>query len=258
MRIILTSVDSKLTFAWRQYCGDLDFVKIHHGSILDLACDAIVSPANGFGFMDGGIDHLYTEHFGAKVQVRLQTWIRERHHGELLVGQAEIVGTDDPRIPYLIAAPTMRLPVVLDDKTVNAYLAARAVFLLIRHDRFPEGEHEGRLIADVVKSVAFPGLGTGTGDLSPEICARQMRAAIEDFVLGKYVFPSSWMEEHERTRRFFLVKGKPPKIAGLLPSKSPRKCSMKTSPTSTAKTPTSSAARPARKCGPFPNVCWLR
>ena len=28
------------------------------------AADAIVSPANSFGFMDGGIDYAYSDHFG--------------------------------------------------------------------------------------------------------------------------------------------------------------------------------------------------
>ena len=49
MKIILTSVERGLLEAWTSFCGDLDFVTIHHGSILDLACDAVVSPANSFG-----------------------------------------------------------------------------------------------------------------------------------------------------------------------------------------------------------------
>ena len=39
--------------------------------------------------------------------------IRTRHHGELLVGAAEIVETGDEAFPYIIAAPTMRVPHVL-------------------------------------------------------------------------------------------------------------------------------------------------
>ena len=36
---------------------------VHRGSIFDVACDAVVSPANSFGFMDGGIDALYVDRF---------------------------------------------------------------------------------------------------------------------------------------------------------------------------------------------------
>src|SRR5687767_10875535 len=118
MKIILSAVDSALADAWQEFCGDLDFVAIHRGSILDLQRDAVVSPANSFGFMDGGIDRLYSQHFGWGVQDRLQELIRTRHHGELLVGTAEIVDTYDSRIPFVIAAPTMRVPMILGE-TVN-------------------------------------------------------------------------------------------------------------------------------------------
>src|SRR5206468_10834449 len=128
MRIILSAVEPSLTEAWEKFCGDIECVTVHRGSILQLSCDAIVSPANSFGFMDGGIDMLYSQHFGWKVQERLQALIRKRHHGELLVGAAEIVDTDHPRIPFVIAAPTMRVPMILRD-SVNPYLAARAVLL---------------------------------------------------------------------------------------------------------------------------------
>ncbi|MEZ6139182.1 MAG: macro domain-containing protein [Zavarzinella sp.] len=125
LNIVLASVESELAEAWERFCAQLEGVTVHRGSILDVHCDAIVSPANSFGFMDGGIDHLYSQHFGWQVQRRLQDTIRTRHHGELVVGQAEIIPTDDARIPFVIAAPTMRVPMILRD-TVNPYLAARA------------------------------------------------------------------------------------------------------------------------------------
>src|SRR5262245_65161566 len=109
MKIILSAVEADLADAWERHCGDLPDVSIHRGSILDLSVDAVVSPANSFGFMDGGIDHLYSHHFGWEVQTRLQELIRLRHHGELIVGSAEIVATGNDRIPHVIAAPTMRV-----------------------------------------------------------------------------------------------------------------------------------------------------
>ena len=56
MNIVLAAVESELADAWERFCGDLDGVRVHRGSILDVNCDAVVSPANSFGFMDGGID----------------------------------------------------------------------------------------------------------------------------------------------------------------------------------------------------------
>ncbi|PQO29239.1 Appr-1-p processing protein [Blastopirellula marina] len=202
MKITLCAIDARLTEAWQEACGDLDFVEVYRGSILDLRCDAVVSPANSFGFMDGGIDALYTSHFGFPLQQRLQELICQRHHGELLVGAAEIVDTDDQRIPFLIAAPTMRVPTILKD-SINPYLAARAALLLVREGFFPSGMLIGERIRDGVKSIAFPGLGTGVGRVAPEICARQVRQAINEVVLGQHTFPTSWLDAQIRHQKMF-------------------------------------------------------
>ena len=202
MKIILAAVDEPLAEAWKDACSDLDFVTVHHGSILDLKCDAVVSPANSFGFMDGGIDALYSHHFGWSVQDRLQRLIRERHHGELLVGTAEIVDTDNSQIPFLIAAPTMRVPMILSD-SANAYLASRAVLLLIKNGLFASGILERERISDAVKSVAFPGLGTGVGRVPPAICSRQLRAAIDEVILGKTEFPVTWADAQMRHQKLY-------------------------------------------------------
>jgi O-acetyl-ADP-ribose deacetylase (regulator of RNase III) len=199
VKIILAALeyDRALGDAWERACGGLDGVTVHRGSILDLNVDAVVSPANSFGFMDGGIDLAYSNTFGWHVQERLQRAIRERHHGELLVGAAEIVETDHPRITYVIAAPTMRVPTILRD-SVNPYLAARAALLLVKHGVFAGGALAGEPVSRVVETVAFPGLGTGVGRVGPDTCARQVRAAIEQVALGRSSFPASWLEAQER------------------------------------------------------------
>jgi O-acetyl-ADP-ribose deacetylase (regulator of RNase III) len=202
MKIILAAVESPLADAWQRFCGDLPDVSIHRGSILDLNVDAVVSPANSFGFMDGGIDMLYSQKFGWHVQERLQELIRNRHHGELLVGTAEIVPTDLLRIPYVIAAPTMRVPMILHD-TISPYLATRAVLLLVKHGIFPTGPLEGERVAAGVQSVAFPGLGTGVGRVGPNTCARQVRAAIEEVILGQLSRPATWADAQARHQRLY-------------------------------------------------------
>src|SRR5215217_8486121 len=197
MKIILSAVEPELAGAWSRFCGDFDFVEVHQGSILQLSCDAVVSPANSFGFMDGGVDMLYSQHFGWHVQERLQKLIVSKHHGELLVGAAEIVETDNLQIPYLIAAPTMRVPMILSN-TINAYLAARAALLLIKHGTFAGGRLKGEPVMSFVESVAFPGLGTGVGRVGPNTCARQVRAAIEEVVMERRDFPESWSHAQRR------------------------------------------------------------
>ena len=70
----------------------------------------MVSPANSFGFMDGGLDLAIRDALGYGVQKAVQEIIRERHHGELPVGAAEVVETGHASWPFLVVAPTMRVP----------------------------------------------------------------------------------------------------------------------------------------------------
>lgn len=197
LNLILAAVEEPLADAWEMFCGDLPGVRIHRGSILDIECDAVVSPANSFGFMDGGIDAVYTRHFGTELHERVRALIQTRHFGELPVGLADVVETGNDRIPYLIVAPTMRVPMVLKD-SVNAYLAIRASILLVKSGTFGSGPNRGEPLNKHIDTVAFPGMGTGVGQLSPSVCAHQFRTAIEHFVLGNYVAPKTWADASEQ------------------------------------------------------------
>ncbi|WP_339683486.1 macro domain-containing protein [Gimesia maris] len=200
LQIRLTAIDERLYQAWQRWCGDLSFVKVHHGSIFDAPADAIVSPANSFGFMDGGIDRLYLERLGLSIQDRVQNQIRENHGGELLVGAATMVETEDSEFPFLIAAPTMRVPMPVED-SINAFLAARAIFLLIRDGVIPSGENVGQPVREYVNSITVPGLATGVGRMSPVQCAKQVRAAIEDVLLDRFQFPANTSQIRKRHDR---------------------------------------------------------
>jgi O-acetyl-ADP-ribose deacetylase (regulator of RNase III) len=205
MKLILSAVEPALANAWNQFCGDLDFVQVHHGSILDVECDAMVSPANSFGFMDGGIDDLYMDHFGSEIQMVVRRQIFDHHGGELIVGNADIVETGDAGVPFLIVAPTMRVPMVLTD-SVNPYLAARAVFRLIKYGMFTSGKYKDEPVAGHVNTVAIPGLGTGTGKVGYNTCAHQTRAAINHVLLDQYEMPRSWGEASERHQLLYTTK----------------------------------------------------
>ena len=159
----------------------------------------------------------YSMHFGWDLQKNLQKRIRERHFGELLVGAAEVAETGDSDIPYCIAAPTMRVPMILAE-TPNAYLAARAVFLLLLHGKFDSSfgpaldgifvavysllNGTGKPYHSVIQTVAFPGLGTGVGRVPYEVCARQVRAAYLDHACGQYQFPATWSDAQVNSIRF--------------------------------------------------------
>ena len=67
-------------------------VEVSLGDILDVARVSIVSPANSQGFMDGGIDRVYTEFFGLGPQTELQSAIARREDGLLPVAQVSWSG----------------------------------------------------------------------------------------------------------------------------------------------------------------------
>jgi O-acetyl-ADP-ribose deacetylase (regulator of RNase III) len=179
--------------AYQAFCGDLACVKVYQGSILDVDCHAVVLPINSFGFMDGSLGALYTKQFGPDLQVQIQQKIKKEYFGELLVGQAFTLPTGNT-IPYIVIAPTMRVPMILPADTVNPYLALKAVLNEVTHYGFRA--HNFRLNPGESVRIAVPGFGTGIGigRVKPEICARQFRLAIEDVIYGQRSFPSTSAE----------------------------------------------------------------
>lgn len=172
MKYFLIDTNPKLVGAWREFFSNED-VFIVEGDIAELSVDAIVSPANSFGFMDGSLDHAISERLGWHLEKELQARIRATPEGELLIGQAMVLRTGDEKIPFLISAPTMRIPGNFNiDTSINAYLAMKAILLTAAKD-------------ERIDSVAIPGLCTGVGRMQPMIAARQMFFAYEEVVLGK-------------------------------------------------------------------------
>ena len=178
----LRDIDKDVVAAWRQAFEAIGAVQVSAGDIFDVPADAIVSPANSFGFMDGGIDLAYSLRFGWQLQQRLQAKLRAEYDGELTVGMAIVLETNDAELPYLISAPTMRVPMDVSD-TLNAYLAFRATLIAVRDFN---ALHPG-----AIKSVLCPGLGTATGRFDPAVCARQMFAAYVQIVGGIGARPHS-------------------------------------------------------------------
>jgi len=191
----LRDINVPLVAAWSKYFADVPQIRPSIGDIFGVQADAIVSPANCFGFMDGGIDLVYSRRFGWQLQKRLQNLLREEFEGELPIGMAVLLGTGDPELPYLISAPTMRAPANVSD-TLNAYLAFRASLRVI--------QKHNTLFPGAIKSVICPGLATATGGMPVEICAKQMHAAYMQVVEGQTWDSSSINEiinEHYRLLR---------------------------------------------------------
>ena len=162
--------------------------------------DAIVSPANSFGFMDGGIDMAYSLYFGWQMQTRLQEVLRTKLDGECLVGkcvtipayppdqdlsklQLDKANNEGQPIKYLISAPTMRVPKDVSH-TCNAYLAFRGIILAARKYNRNLQERGDKLGLGPIRRILCPGLGTAVGRMPAYKCAFQMKEALDAFVLG--------------------------------------------------------------------------
>jgi O-acetyl-ADP-ribose deacetylase (regulator of RNase III) len=163
MNILLVDREPAMVRAWRAAFADRDDVEVIEGDYFSRPAGAMVSPANSFGIMDGGLDAAIRDELGFAVQQRVQRVIIDKHHGELPVGAAELIETGDARWPVLVVAPTMRVPESVA-QTLNAYLAFRAVVLDCRRN--------------AVASVVCCGLGTGIGCMEPQRAAVQMRMAL--------------------------------------------------------------------------------
>jgi O-acetyl-ADP-ribose deacetylase (regulator of RNase III) len=168
-RILLVDLHEPLVRAWQQAFASHESVEAHQADFFSSNADAMVSPANSFGIMDGGLDRAIRDTLGGDLERRVRTVILERHHGEMPVGAAEIVETGHAQWPWLVIAPTMRVPELVN-RTLNAYLAFRATLLAIA--AYNRIEHR-------IRSVVVPGLGTGIGAMEPRRCAAQMRIAFD-------------------------------------------------------------------------------
>lgn len=173
MNYVLIDKNARIVEAWQDTFGEFDNVTIIEGDITTIDCDAIVSPANSFGFMDGGVDYAISVRLGWDLHLTLQKKIQVLPEGELLVGKSLVLATGDLKIPYLISAPTMRVPMSFNISTsVNAYLAMKAA--LIAAKQHPK-----------INTISIPGFCTGVGRMQPIIAAQQMLQAFQEIELNQ-------------------------------------------------------------------------
>ena len=141
--------------------ADVEVVKGYFEKLPEFDC--MVSAANSFGLMDGGVDLAITRFFGQTLQDQVQRSILEEYLGEQPVGTSFIIETDHPKHPFMEIA-----------HTDNVYLAMKAMLLAI-------WQHNGRS-EHPIKTVACPGLGTATGRVPFREAARQMALAYKYFL----------------------------------------------------------------------------
>jgi len=160
VKLHLIDSSEQVTAALQMAFAPFPEVTVRHGDLLAVAEHCIVSPANSYGYMDGGFDRVLLDFFGASIQFRVQDVISSRPEGLLPVGASVLVRTGHSRVPFLIVAPTMTLPEHVEPS--NAHRAMRAVL---------------RIGRELAGSIFCPGLCTGVGAVSPRDAADAMARA---------------------------------------------------------------------------------
>ncbi|EJI0125686.1 tail fiber assembly protein [Salmonella enterica subsp. enterica serovar Newport] len=154
--------------AWTQAAGDhahTVYIGGHehtmyigpHGHVVIVDADG---NAETFGLMDGGVDAAITAYFGSQLQERVQQNIIREYLGEQPVGTAFVIETGNSKHPWLVPAPTMRVPLIIDG-TDAVYNATRAALLAIFQHNKSAGEDRK------ITSVALPAMGAGCGQVPP-------------------------------------------------------------------------------------------
>jgi O-acetyl-ADP-ribose deacetylase (regulator of RNase III) len=189
-KIVLCDLKEGLIEKWKEAFKDVSFVETYLGNIFDIEADAYVSPANSFGFMDGGIDLAYSNYF-PNIQKTVQDKIKDSVFKELTIGNALIVETKNERIPFLICSPTMRTPTMLSVNSVNCYLSTKAALQIAQTE-------------EKIETIVFPGMGTGIGKVSFETCANQMKAAVKNVLISPQAYPKTLFEASQY--QYSLIK----------------------------------------------------
>lgn len=172
--LILVDQNEALCEAWRKHFADLPNVTIVRGKFQAVSkYDCIVSPANSFGLMDGGVDAAIIRVFGKKLMHDVQTYIMREHLGEQPVGTSFVIETGHVEHRWLAHTPTMRVPMNIS-RTDNVYKAMWALLGAVHHHNKDSSQK--------INSVVCTGLGTGAGRVSPHEAARQMSLAYRNYL----------------------------------------------------------------------------
>lgn len=176
MQIYLLDFNNEMITAWKKHfhpifddIAPVEFVQNDFGTFMEeheVDIDAVVSPANAYGLMDGGYDEALTKYFGNELQLMVQKKIVQELYGEQPVGTSISL-----KIPHrnirLIHTPTIRTPSEIKDQTI-IYQCMRTTLM--------------EALNNNCKSVVIPAFGGSTGRVEPDIIAKMMyRAYLQIF-----------------------------------------------------------------------------
>tara|TARA_R110000772_G_scaffold17946_3_gene50017 strand:+ start:156490 stop:157134 length:645 start_codon:yes stop_codon:yes gene_type:complete len=205
--LVLVDLQEDLCHEFEKSFKGVDKVTVQYGRFEDVDFDCIVSAANSFGLMDGGVDGAITMYFGGQMMDRVQAHIIDRYHGEQPVGTSFIIRgneqLNDGDNKYVAHTPTMRIPMNIV-ATENVYQAMKA--MLIEVHRFNKLIDDGKLDSKYnrINTVACTGLGTFCGEIPSKRAARDMKLAYDNFINPPTEI--DWDFAVQRNKEVFLSK----------------------------------------------------
>ncbi|MHA1616929.1 MAG: macro domain-containing protein [Candidatus Njordarchaeales archaeon] len=139
-------------------------IEVLRGDITEVDCDAIVNPANSLMIMGGGVAGAIKRKGGAEIEEEA------RSMAPVPIGEAIITKAGKLKSGYVIHSPTMERPAMKTtyEKVVKAVIAA-----------LRKADEAG------LRSIAFPGMGTGVGGLSAKEGADALKEGILKFLEEK-------------------------------------------------------------------------
>lgn len=184
--LILSAINEDLYNAFKKHFEKYPEVEVVFKPFEQVDFDCVVSAANSFGLMDGGVDQCITDYFGLQMMQRVQQDIISKHYGEQPVGTSMIVRGNKDIAPgvknkYVAHTPTMRVPVDIHF-TRNPYMAMKAMLIAVEEHNKQREWSNITAFSDTdtkIERVVCPGLGTNAGRVPAEDAAKQMALAYE-------------------------------------------------------------------------------
>lgn len=135
-------------------------IVVEQGDLTQVSCDAIVNPANSFGYMGGGVAGAIKRVGGVEIENEAVS------KAPIEVGKAVVTTGGSLACKYVIHAPTMEQP-AMRISVENVRLATRAALELG--------------VELNLKTIAIPGMGTGVGRVSVEDAAEAIVNIAKEF-----------------------------------------------------------------------------
>lgn len=133
---------------------------IERGDLTQIDCDAIVNPANSFGYMGGGVAGAIKRIGGIEIEKEAIS------KAPIEVGKAVATTAGTLTCKYVIHAPTMKQP-AMKIGVENVKLATQAALELG--------------VELNLKTIAIPGIGTGVGRVPVEDAAEVIVSLAKQF-----------------------------------------------------------------------------